>query len=175
MSRRLATSSIMETVKEQANLDVPHNIFWNPRRSALPRDPLFTFRGWPIPSYSVLIMQRTFIAAKSHATLNSIAVTLVKNTLCHFLRHTIHTSVITICCSLRNQTQQQQTTTTEGYNRCPQVYVSLLTIICLPVLRARAHTHTHTHTYIFITIRGPGSSVGIATDYGLDGPGIESR
>ena len=23
--------------------------------------------------------------------------------------------------------------------------------------------------------RGPGSSVGIATDYGLDGPGIESR
>jgi len=24
-------------------------------------------------------------------------------------------------------------------------------------------------------IRGPGSSVGIATDYGLDGPGIESR
>ena len=26
-----------------------------------------------------------------------------------------------------------------------------------------------------ICIRGPGSSVGIATDYGLDGPGIESR
>jgi hypothetical protein len=25
------------------------------------------------------------------------------------------------------------------------------------------------------TTRGPGSSVGIATDYGLDGPGIESR
>ena len=24
-------------------------------------------------------------------------------------------------------------------------------------------------------LRGPGSSVGIATDYGLDGPGIESR
>ena len=24
-------------------------------------------------------------------------------------------------------------------------------------------------------ISGPGSSVGIATDYGLDGPGIESR
>ena len=33
------------------------------------------------------------------------------------------------------------------------------------------HTHTHTHTHIF----GPGSSVGIATDYGLDGPEIESR
>jgi len=28
-------------------------------------------------------------------------------------------------------------------------------------------TNTHTH--------GPGSSVGIATDYALDGPGIESR
>jgi hypothetical protein len=25
------------------------------------------------------------------------------------------------------------------------------------------------------TVSGPGSSVGIATDYGLDGPGIESR
>jgi len=24
-------------------------------------------------------------------------------------------------------------------------------------------------------VRGPGSSVGIATDYGLDGPGLESR
>jgi hypothetical protein len=29
--------------------------------------------------------------------------------------------------------------------------------------------YTHTHIY------GPGSSVGIATGYGLDGPGIESR
>jgi hypothetical protein len=29
--------------------------------------------------------------------------------------------------------------------------------------------------YIYTYIRGPGSSVGIATDYGLDGPGIESR
>ena len=28
---------------------------------------------------------------------------------------------------------------------------------------------------IYIYIYGPGSSVGIATDYGLDGPGIESR
>ena len=32
------------------------------------------------------------------------------------------------------------------------------------------HTHTHTHTH-----SGPGSVVGIATCYGLDGPGIESR
>ena len=31
--------------------------------------------------------------------------------------------------------------------------------------------------FLLITIKkvGPGSSVGIATDYGLDGPGIESR
>jgi hypothetical protein len=42
------------------------------------------------------------------------------------------------------------------------------------------HTHTHTHTYIYIYIyvcvyfSGPGSSVSIATAYGLDGPGIES-
>jgi len=29
----------------------------------------------------------------------------------------------------------------------------------------------HTNIYIYIYIYGPGSSVGIATDYGLDGPG----
>ena len=34
------------------------------------------------------------------------------------------------------------------------------------------HTHTHTHTHAEC---GPGSSVGIATGCGLDGPGIESR
>jgi len=33
--------------------------------------------------------------------------------------------------------------------------------------------HKLSHCYIFL--RGPGSSVGIATGYGLDGPGIESR
>jgi len=49
------------------------------------------------------------------------------------------------------------------------------------------HTHKHTNTrtnrdmYIHqlcllsVCFCGPGSSVGIATDYGLDGPGIESR
>jgi hypothetical protein len=30
-------------------------------------------------------------------------------------------------------------------------------------------------TVTILTVSGPGSSVGIATDYGLDGPGIESR
>ena len=30
-------------------------------------------------------------------------------------------------------------------------------------------------TKIINELRGPGSSVGIATDYGLEGPGIESR
>jgi hypothetical protein len=34
-------------------------------------------------------------------------------------------------------------------------------------------SHLNNHTYKWIC--GPGSSVGIATDYGLDGPGIESR
>ena len=29
--------------------------------------------------------------------------------------------------------------------------------------------------YSYLKLSGPGSSVGIATDYGLDGPGIESR
>jgi hypothetical protein len=38
------------------------------------------------------------------------------------------------------------------------------------------HTHTHTHKYIYIYIyMGRDSAVGIATRYGLDGPGIESR
>ena len=32
-----------------------------------------------------------------------------------------------------------------------------------------------TFTFTFICKRGPGSSVGIATGYGLDGPGIKSR
>ena len=31
------------------------------------------------------------------------------------------------------------------------------------------------YTGVLRFLRGPGSSVGIATDYGLDGPGIESR
>jgi len=29
--------------------------------------------------------------------------------------------------------------------------------------------------YLLLQVSGPGSSVGIATGYGLDGPGIESR
>jgi len=33
----------------------------------------------------------------------------------------------------------------------------------------------HQLMFTEIVLRGPGSSVGIATDYGLDGPGIESR
>jgi len=32
------------------------------------------------------------------------------------------------------------------------------------------HTHTHTHTHIY-EYCGPGSSVSIATKYGLEGPG----
>jgi len=32
-----------------------------------------------------------------------------------------------------------------------------------------------TFIYGYSTVSGPGTSVGIATDYGLDGPGFESR
>jgi hypothetical protein len=36
--------------------------------------------------------------------------------------------------------------------------------------------HKLFNLYIYLLMRcGPGSSVGIVTDYGLDGPGIESR
>ena len=50
---------------------------------------------------------------------------------------------------------------------------SLCVCVCVYV-----HTHTHTYIYIYIYIYiygGLGSSVGIATDYGLDVPGIESE
>ena len=33
----------------------------------------------------------------------------------------------------------------------------------------------HANCALLLLVCGPGSSVGIATDYGLDGPGIESR
>ena len=36
-------------------------------------------------------------------------------------------------------------------------------------------THLHEFQMMYIIIDGPGSSVGIANGYGLDGPGIESR
>ena len=47
----------------------------------------------------------------------------------------------------------------------------------LPVLFIQLHSLISRRTLIFYTtvpICGPGSSVGIATDYGLDGLGIES-
>jgi hypothetical protein len=65
---------------------------------------------------------------------------------------------------------------------------SLLYIQHFLTLHTYIHTHTYTHTYIhayihtlhYITLHyintcGPGSVVGIATAYGLEGPGIESR
>jgi hypothetical protein len=35
--------------------------------------------------------------------------------------------------------------------------------------------HTCFNLFIYLLVREPGSSVGIATGYGLDGPGIESQ
>jgi hypothetical protein len=37
------------------------------------------------------------------------------------------------------------------------------------------HVYIYTYTYMCYKAGGPGSSVGIATDYGLDGPGIEKK
>ena len=37
------------------------------------------------------------------------------------------------------------------------------------------HLNPIIYLYSVLSISGPGSSVGIATVYGLDGPGIESR
>ena len=46
--------------------------------------------------------------------------------------------------------------------------------------RKCTNSWTHNHSYMFLVtvssdLRGPGSSVGIATGYGLDGQGIESQ
>ena len=44
------------------------------------------------------------------------------------------------------------------------------TAVCIRAVRAlHVCTHVHTHTHIYVC--GPGRSVGIATDYGLEGPG----
>ena len=69
----------------------------------------------------------------------------------------------------------------------PNVYMGLCLCVCVYIYiyiyiyiythiytHTNTHTHTHTciHTYIYIYVC---SSVGIAIDYGLDGPAIKSR
>ena len=49
----------------------------------------------------------------------------------------------------------------------PQVHRCVCVCVCIYI-----YIYTYTHTYVY---KGPGSVVGIATVYGLDGPGIESR
>jgi hypothetical protein len=55
-------------------------------------------------------------------------------------------------------------------------YCSLFLLLCI-VLDALFIVIVTSHRYclIYTLISGPGSSVGIASGYGLDGPGIESR
>jgi len=52
--------------------------------------------------------------------------------------------------------------------------LSLLFLFCDKYKHLTFPTHVNLHNYIS-DFCGPGSSVGIATAYGLDGPGIESR
>jgi hypothetical protein len=62
-----------------------------------------------------------------------------------------------------------------------KVLKSQLTLVYFDESNAITNTpHSLVHnvtnfTCSSIILRGPGSSVGIATGYGLDGPGIESR
>ena len=91
------------------------------------------------------------MAARSHATVNSSAITPVMNTLCHlFETHYIHFSSSSSSSSNSSSSSSSSsnsnsnnnnnnllffTYTAERLNRCPQVYdVSVLTIICLPIL-----------------------------------------
>jgi hypothetical protein len=49
---------------------------------------------------------------------------------------------------------------------------------CIQTAQNKGRTNRTTHFEVFRSVHsriGPGSSVGIATGYGLDGPGIESR
>jgi len=61
-----------------------------------------------------------------------------------------------------------------------QIYLSIYLSICLSVylsIYLSIYISTYLPTYLptYVPACGPSSSVGIATDYGLDGPGIESR
>jgi len=51
------------------------------------------------------------------------------------------------------------------------VYIYYL-FVCIHTYK---HKHINTHTHIYAHIFGPGSVVGIATAYGLDGPGMDSK
>ena len=53
---------------------------------------------------------------------------------------------------------------------CVWVYTRLYIYIYIYIY-IYTYIHTYIHTYTHTHIRGPGSSDGIATDYGLDGPG----
>jgi hypothetical protein len=64
------------------------------------------------------------------------------------------------------------------YNHCPQVCVCLYsTHFCYTyaVQCLRSAISCKHFKIVPLIMCGPGNSVGIATDYGLDGPGIESR
>ena len=61
---------------------------------------------------------------------------------------------------------------------CPLPVFDRQTLQLLPsTLRTKLYWPTHYKRILilYVMLCGPGSSVGIATGYGLDGPGIESR
>ena len=55
---------------------------------------------------------------------------------------------------------------------CVCVYVYLCMYVCVCMFM---YVCVCMYIYICMCIYGPGSSVGIATDYGMDGPGIKSQ
>jgi hypothetical protein len=53
------------------------------------------------------------------------------------------------------------------HNMCTCIYCVLYRLYCF--------VYCFFYVYVFLLVSGPGSSVGIETGYGLDGPKIESR
>jgi len=55
---------------------------------------------------------------------------------------------------------------------CVYIYIYIYIYICVCMyMFIYIYTHTHIYIYIYMCVCGPGSSVGIATDYRLDGLG----
>jgi len=64
------------------------------------------------------------------------------------------------------------------FGNCVGVLVIRVLVFTVFCINCAVFLYCFFYVYLFVfilSVHGPGSSVGIATAYGLDGPGIESR